>query len=107
MLQQTLELLALREGGTYVDCTLGAGGHAREILTRIGSQGRLIGFDKDKDALERAKEKLSAFGGQVTYVARDFRHLGEVLIDLGITLVDGILFDLGVSSYRAGHRAYS
>jgi len=100
MLQQTLELLALREGGTYVDCTLGAGGHAREILTRIGSQGRLIGFDKDKDALERAKEKLSAFGGQVTYVARDFRHLGEVLIDLGITLVDGILFDLGVSSFQ-------
>ncbi len=100
MLEEALELLALRRGGTYVDCTLGAGGHAGEILARIGSQGRLIGFDKDREALEKAKERLSVFGDRVTYVVRDFRHLGEVLKDLGIRRVDGILFDLGVSSFQ-------
>lgn len=100
MLAETLEFLTPREGGTYVDCTLGAGGHAKEILARIGAKGHLIGIDKDREALERAKERLAVFGEQVTYIAGDFRHLGDILRDLRISRVDGILFDLGVSSFQ-------
>ncbi|MGB9791738.1 MAG: 16S rRNA (cytosine(1402)-N(4))-methyltransferase RsmH [Thermacetogeniaceae bacterium] len=100
MLKETLEFLAPREGGTYVDCTLGAGGHAKEILSRIGPGGRLIGIDKDREALERARERLAEFGDRVTYVAGDFRYLKDILKELSIASVDGVLFDLGVSSFQ-------
>ncbi len=100
MLEDTLHYLAPKEGGIYVDCTLGAGGHAKEILARIGPRGRLIGIDRDREALERAKERLAEFGEQVTYVAGDFRYVENILKELGIASVDGILFDLGVSSFQ-------
>lgn len=100
MLEEAIEFLALQEGGTYVDCTLGAGGHSAEILRRIGPQGRLIGLDKDRSALERTKEALAPYLAQVTFVHRDFRHLADVLQEQAIDQVDGILFDLGVSSYQ-------
>ncbi|MDH7576408.1 MAG: 16S rRNA (cytosine(1402)-N(4))-methyltransferase RsmH [Bacillota bacterium] len=100
LLAETLEMLAVREGGIYVDCTLGAGGHAREILASAGRGGRLIGIDKDQGALDRAREVLAPFPGQVTYVARDFRYLQDILRELEIFQVDGILFDLGVSTFQ-------
>lgn len=100
MLETALDLLALKEGGTYVDCTLGGGGHAGEILRRIGPGGRLIGFDKDGKALERIKDVLAPYLDRVTLVKRDFRHLALVLQKLEVVQVDGILFDLGVSSYQ-------
>lgn len=100
MLEETLEMLALKPGGTYVDCTLGAGGHTGAILERIGEEGRVIGFDRDREALARSMEALARYNGQVTYVNRNFRHLAVVLGELGLTRVDGILFDLGVSSFQ-------
>ncbi|MDN5365256.1 MAG: rRNA (cytosine1402-N4)-methyltransferase [Thermacetogenium sp.] len=100
MLETALDLLALKEGGTYVDCTLGGGGHAGEILRRIGPRGRLIGFDKDGKALERIKDVLAPYLDRVTLVKRDFRHLALVLQKLEVVQVDGILFDLGVSAYQ-------
>ncbi len=100
MLNEAIELLSPQEGGTYVDCTLGGGGHAKEILELIGPTGRLIGLDKDETALNRSKEYLAAFAHQVTLVHSDFRHVADLLKDLGIHEVDGILFDLGVSSFQ-------
>lgn len=98
MLKEAIEFLALQEGGIYVDCTLGSGGHAREILSSIGPRGRLIGFDKDESALKRSKEVLAPYLEQVVFIHDDFRQLVEVLCELQIEKVDGILFDLGVSS---------
>lgn len=100
MLEEALDLLALKEGGTYVDCTLGGGGHAGEILRRIGPRGRLIGFDKDRRALERTRKVLAPYLDRVVFVQRDFRYLASTLQELGIVQVEGILFDLGVSSYQ-------
>jgi 16S rRNA (cytosine1402-N4)-methyltransferase len=98
MLKEAIEFLAPQEGGTYVDCTLGSGGHAREILSLIGPTGRLIGFDKDEAALNRSKEVLAPYLEQVVFIHSDFRQMVEVLHELQIGEVDGILFDLGVSS---------
>lgn len=100
MLKEAIEFLAPQGGGTYVDCTLGGGGHSAEILRRIGSKGRLIGFDKDRSALERTKEALAPYLAQVVFVHSDFRYLAAVLQEQEIDQVDGILFDFGVSSYQ-------
>ncbi len=100
LLDEALDLLAVREGGTYLDCTLGGGGHAREVVCRTGSGGRLIGLDRDASALVRAAGNLQEAGGQVTLINRDYRYLDEVLTELGIREVDGILFDLGVSTWQ-------
>lgn len=98
MLKEAIEFLAPQEGGIYVDCTLGSGGHAKEILRLIGPTGRLIGFDKDESALNRSKEVLAPYLEQVVFIHSDFRQMMEFLHDLQIDKVDGILFDLGVSS---------
>jgi 16S rRNA (cytosine1402-N4)-methyltransferase len=98
MLKEAIEFLAPQEGGIYVDCTLGSGGHAKEILRLIGPTGRLIGFDKDESALNRSKEVLAPYLEQVVFIHSDFRQMVEFLHDLQIDKVDGILFDLGVSS---------
>ncbi|HBI27500.1 MAG TPA: 16S rRNA (cytosine(1402)-N(4))-methyltransferase, partial [Peptococcaceae bacterium] len=84
--------------GIYVDCTLGSGGHAKEMLRLIGPTGRLIGFDKDEFALKRSKEVLAPYLEQVIFIYSDFRQMVEILHDLQIDKVDGIIFDLGVSS---------
>lgn len=98
MLKEAIEFLAPQEGGIYVDCTLGSGGHAKEILRLIGPTGRLIGFDKDESALNRSKEVLAPYLKQVVFIHSDFRQMVEFLHDLQIDKVDGVLFDLGVSS---------
>ena len=100
LLEEVLDHLAIRPEGIYVDATLGGGGHSYHILERLTEGGRLIGIDQDTDAIAAAGERLSAFGDAVTIVHDNYEHIGEVLHDLGIEKVDGILLDLGVSSYQ-------
>jgi 16S rRNA (cytosine1402-N4)-methyltransferase len=100
LLEEVLDHLAIRSEGIYVDGTLGGGGHSYHILERLTEGGRLIGIDQDTDAIAAAVERLSAFGDAVTIVHDNYEHIGEVLHDLGIEKVDGILLDLGVSSYQ-------
>jgi 16S rRNA (cytosine1402-N4)-methyltransferase len=97
LLVETLELLAVRPGGLYVDGTLGLGGHAAEILRRAAPEGRVIGFDRDQEALGRARETLAEFAPRVRFVHGDFR---EAPLALGAEKADGILLDLGVSSLQ-------
>jgi len=97
LLAECIQGLALKPDGLYLDGTLGRAGHSREILRRLDT-GRLICVDRDQAALDAAAGKLAAAGDRVTLVHRNFDQLGEVLDELGIAGVDGMLFDLGVSS---------
>ncbi len=97
LLQECLEGLQIRGEGVYVDGTLGRAGHAREICRRLTS-GRMIGIDRDAAAIDAAGQALAPFGDRVTLVRGDFRDLGAILEGLGVQKVDGLLFDLGVSS---------
>ena len=100
MNREVLEYLNLRPGQCVVDCTLGLGGHALGIAEKIGSEGCLIGIDRDNESLQMAKEALKAFPGISHFVYEDFRHFDEILKRLGIAEIDGILFDLGISSFQ-------
>ncbi len=108
LLDECIDNLNIKEDGIYVDCTLGGAGHSSEIVKRLSSDGRLIGFDQDKDALKAAGERLKDYKN-VTYVHSNFYAIYDVLTDLGIDGVDGILMDLGVSSYQLdnGERGFS
>ena len=97
LLKEAIELLNIKSDGVYVDCTLGRGGHSSEILQRI-PHGKLIAFDQDAEALASSKERLEAIGSNFILVKDNFRNLCENLDRLGIEKVDGILYDLGVSS---------
>ena len=99
MLEEVLEWLGIRPEGTYVDATLGAGGHSAAIAERLTS-GRLIGLDRDAQALELARERLKDFGAKVTLVQSPFSRIAEAVQELGIPKVDGVLADLGVSSMQ-------
>jgi 16S rRNA (cytosine1402-N4)-methyltransferase len=99
MLNECLDGLNIKPDGIYVDGTLGGGGHSGEILKRL-TTGKLIAFDKDDDALSSTKQKLAEFGDKVTFVKSDFKKMPEILKEMGIEAVDGILLDLGVSSYQ-------
>ncbi|MGQ3377079.1 16S rRNA (cytosine(1402)-N(4))-methyltransferase RsmH [Priestia endophytica] len=98
LLEEAAEGLHIKPDGIYVDCTLGGAGHSEYILQQLSSEGHLIAFDQDDVALENAKEKLAPYEGKVTFVKSNFRFLKEKLAELGVTKVDGVLFDLGVSS---------
>ncbi len=98
LLDESIDGLNIKEDGIYVDCTLGGGGHTEEILKRA-TKGKVIGIDQDDYAIERAKEKLSNFKNFVP-VKNNFSNIDEILEDLNIEKVDGILFDLGVSSFQ-------
>ncbi|WP_346890217.1 16S rRNA (cytosine(1402)-N(4))-methyltransferase RsmH [Clostridium sp. UBA1056] len=108
MLKECIEMLDIKEDGIYIDCTLGGAGHSKEILKRLSSKGRLIGIDQDLDALKAAKEKLKDYKN-VTYVHNNFYNIKEILKSLEVEKVDGILMDLGVSSYQLdeGERGFS
>ena len=95
LLAETLEGLAIQPGGIYVDCTFGGGGHSRAILSRLGPEGRLVAFDQDADAARNLPGD-----DRVLFVPQNFRHLQRFLRLHGITAVDGILADLGVSSHQ-------
>ncbi len=94
-----LEWLRIRPDGTYVDATVGTGGHALEIVRRL-TTGRLIGIDRDPQALEVARERLKEFEGRVTLVHREFSKIDEVLSGLKLVTVNGVIADLGVSSLQ-------
>ena len=98
MSEEVVNLLACRSGGTYVDCTLGGGGHALAILEASSPDGRLIGFDRDTEAIKRSEEVLKKYKSRVTIIHSNFKELGSALSARGVRSVDGILADLGVSS---------
>ena len=100
LLEEVLDNLAIRPDGIYVDGTLGGGGHSFHILERLTQGGRLIGIDQDTDAIAAAGERLAAFGDAVTIVHDNYENIAGVLADLSIREVNGILLDLGVSSYQ-------
>ena len=100
LLHETVDGLDIKPDGVYVDCTLGGAGHAQYLLDQLGPQGHLYAFDQDMTAINNAKLKLADYveKGQVTFIHQNFRHLKQALEDLGISQVDGIYYDLGVSS---------
>jgi len=100
LLYETVDSLNIKPDGIYVDGTLGGGGHAYEVASRLGENGRLIGIDQDADAIKAATERLEPFKEKVTIVRSNYRNIREVLAGVGIQKVDGIYLDLGVSSYQ-------
>ena len=95
---EAVDALCIRPDGIYLDGTLGGGGHSEEIAKRLSEQGRLIGMDQDDEALEAAGAHLSCFGSKVTIVRDNFENASNRLKEMGITGLDGVLLDLGVSS---------
>lgn len=100
LLSETIENLNIRPDGVYVDGTLGGGGHSFHIAERLSKDGRLIGIDQDDAAIQAAGERLSRFGSKVTVVRSNYKDTDSVLQKLGIPSADGIVLDLGVSSYQ-------
>lgn len=100
LLEETIDNLNIKPDGVYVDGTLGGGGHSYQICKRLTDGGRLIGIDQDKDAIAAAGERLKEFENQVTIVRSNYSNMKNVLQDLGIEKVDGIVLDLGVSSFQ-------
>lgn len=98
MLNETIDYLNIKEDGVYVDCTLGGAGHAPYLLNQLNDKGRLIAIDQDLTAIENAKEVLKEHLHKVTFVHNNFRELTNILNELEIEKVDGIYYDLGVSS---------
>lgn len=100
LLHETVDGLDIKPNGVYVDCTLGGAGHAQYLLDQLGPQGHLYAFDQDMTAINNAKLKLADYveKGQVTFIHQNFRHLKQALEELGVDQVDGIYYDLGVSS---------
>lgn len=108
LLNETIENLQIKSDGIYVDGTLGGAGHSFHIVKNLSEKGQLIGIDRDRDALVAAKQKLENFKN-VQYVNDNHDNIKSVLLSLGIDKVDGILLDLGVSSYQLdeGNRGFS
>lgn len=97
---ETIENLLTDPHGIYVDCTLGGGGHSRALADRLAADATLIGLDQDKDAIAAASERLEGVACRFLPVQRNFRYLSDVLDELHIDQIDGVMFDLGVSSYQ-------
>lgn len=98
LLKESVDGLNIKPDGIYVDCTMGGAGHSSLILSRLSEKGKLFAFDQDDIAIAHAREKLSSYGGRVTIIKSNFLHLREELKKRGIERVDGVLYDLGVSS---------
>ena len=109
MVSEVLSLLEPVRGGIFVDGTLGGGGHAEAVLRALPESGRLYGIDRDDDALKAAGARLACFGERFTAIKGNFFDMRSLLAQRGVTAVDGILLDLGVSSYQldAGERGFS
>lgn len=109
LLRETIEGLAIRADGVYVDGTLGGGGHALSICERLSGRGRLIGIDQDGAAIEAASERLKDYRDRAVIVRGNYEDIAEILMRLQIERVDGICLDLGVSSYQLdeGERGFS
>ena len=100
LFEECMEGLAIRPDGIYVDGTAGGGNHSFGIASRLGEGGRLIAIDQDADAIRAAGEKLKPFSDRVTVVRSNFGQIADVCRMLGIEKIDGLLLDLGVSSYQ-------
>ncbi len=100
LLEETIDSLMIKEDGTYLDGTLGGGGHAYEVCKRLGDKGRFIGIDQDADAICAAGKRLEEFGDKVTIIRNNYCNAKAALEEIGVTKVDGIVLDLGVSSYQ-------
>lgn len=100
LFHEIMDIMAPQPGEIFVDCTLGGGGHSRGFLEWMGGDGRLIGIDQDTNALKAAQANLAEFGERVTYVHSNYNHLDEILNTYAPDGVDGILFDIGVSSHQ-------
>lgn len=109
LLKETIEGLKIKPEGIYVDGTLGGGGHAFQIAIKLNAGGKLIGIDQDEAAIQAAGERLKEFGQRVTIVRSNYRNTPEVISSLGIRAIDGMILDLGVSSYQldTGERGFS
>lgn len=99
MLNEVLSGLNIMPDGIYIDCTIGGAGHSIEIVKRLNERGKLIGIDKDQDALDVCKDRLKQYKN-VVLVKDDFKDIENILLKLGINGIDGVLIDLGVSSYQ-------
>ena len=108
MLEEAVDGLNIKEDGIYVDCTLGGGGHSARILSKL-TTGHLYAFDQDETAITAANARLKAISDHYTIIYSNFVHLKEKLNELGVERVDGVLFDLGVSSpqFDTGERGFS
>ncbi|MBC1229153.1 16S rRNA (cytosine(1402)-N(4))-methyltransferase RsmH [Listeria booriae] len=104
LLKETVDNLNIKPDGVYVDCTLGGAGHSAYLLSQLSESGHLFAFDQDSKALAHAKERLSEYAGQVTFIKSNFRYIKEALLEVGVTEVDGIIYDLGVSSPQLDER---
>ena len=100
LLEETIEGLDIKPDGIYVDGTLGGAGHAGEVCRKLSAKGRFIGIDQDQDAIVAASERLSAYGDRVQIIRSNYCYMANELKNLGIQKVDGIVLDLGVSSYQ-------
>lgn len=100
LLNETIENLNIKPDGIYVDGTLGGGGHAYQVASRLSEKGRLIGIDQDADAIAAAGERLKKFGDKITIIRSNYANMKEELHRIGVEKVDGIVLDLGVSSFQ-------
>ena len=100
LLYECIDALNIRDGYTYIDCTAGGGGHSLEIAKRMGPTSRLICFDRDKNAIKAAKERLKDYLDRVTFINDNFQSINEVIREYGITNLGGVLADLGCSSHQ-------
>ena len=109
LLNETVDSVVTNPDGIYVDCTLGGGGHSELILSKLGAEGRLVAIDQDIKAIENAKERLAWSGKQINFVQRNFKYIKEIIESLEIAKVDGIVYDLGISSPQVdeGERGFS
>ncbi len=104
LLNETVDGLKIKPDGIYVDGTLGGGGHSYQIASGLSEKGRLIGIDQDEAAIKAAEERLAEFGDKVTIVRSNYRNTKAVLSELGIHEIDGMMLDLGVSSYQLDNK---
>ena len=106
MLHETIDMLDVKPDGIYVDATLGGAGHSEYLLSKLSEKGHLYAFDQDQNAINNAQKRLAPYieKGMVTFIKDNFRHLKDRLHDLGVTEIDGICYDLGVSSPQMDQR---
>ena len=106
MLHETIDMLDVKPDGIYVDATLGGAGHSEYLLSKLSEKGHLYAFDQDQNAIDNAQKRLAPYieKRMVTFIKDNFRHLKERLHDLGVTEIDGICYDLGVSSPQLDQR---
>ncbi len=98
LLQESINGLEIKKGDVFVDGTLGNGGHCEEVLKRFGKDVKIFAFDLDEDAIERSKKRLSVYDGDITYINANFKDMVDVLKNLGLSAVDKVLLDIGLSS---------